>query len=76
MPELVNTTSLSMKGAPAFSAIATAFPLAPAVLALYTGGSRVTDSGDPRSIVRDSYANGLRKLIVHLASELPLDPER
>ena len=59
-----------------YSAIATAFPLAPAVLALYTGGSRVTDSGDPRSIVRDSYANGLRKLIVHLASELPLDPER
>lgn len=53
--------------------IARSFPLPPPVLALYTRGRRVADSGSPRNIMRDAYANGLLELIVRLASRLPVD---
>jgi hypothetical protein len=57
--------------ASAYHDIAVSFPLAPAVLALYARGTPHRDSRDPRYIIRDSWANGFKWLIVRLAARLP-----
>ena len=51
--------------------IASSLPLPPVVLTLYAHGAPLRDSGDPKEVMRDSWANGLRYLLIRLASELP-----
>lgn len=47
--------------------MAKTLPTSEVVQRFYTGSARVADSRDPRFIIRDSYANGLRELVVTLA---------
>jgi hypothetical protein len=54
-----------------YRGIAESFPLSAPVLSLYARGAPHPDSHDPRHIIRDSWANGLRLLVVRLAARFP-----